>query len=193
MRTAKTSKKKKFAIVAIIIISIVALTLGDHYYGNAHSGDVPVVTFGADGSFTYTMTSSIDGETEERGTIIISIYDGIAVLMACDLTESTASDIPDWASDNENILFMCDETSDGNALSSKNSILNNTVQNGEPITRSFDEEDVEVCYYVKSIGDVYCRCLADVDGTIYEITLFEDMNSGYKETFTLTDKTLATQ
>lgn len=193
MRTAKTSKKKKFAIVAIIIISIVALTLGNHYYGNAHSGDIPVVTFGADGSFTYTMTSSIDGESEERGTIIISTYDGIAVLMTYDLTESTTSDIPDWASDNGNVLFIYDETPDGNVLSSKNSILNNTVRNGEPLTRSFDEEDVEVCYYVKSIGDVYCRCLADVDGTIYEITVFEETNSGYKETFTLTDKTLATQ
>lgn len=187
MDATRVSRKKKIAVIAVIVIIFMMLGVGEYYHSNKHDGDMPIVTMSGDGSFTYAMTSTFGDESpEERGTIVIIVYDGTVLLM-CDIAESTATDIPEWASDGDGVSFECDDDPASTGIGSKNSILNDTCQ-GENTTTEFDGECVDVCCYTKSIGDVDCRYLADDCGTIYEIVVSDGADSTYTETFTLIDK-----
>ena len=188
MDATRVSRKKKIAVIAVIVIIFIVLGLGEYYHSNTHDGNMPVVTMSSDGSFTYAMTSTFgDGYPEERGTVIISVYDGAVLLTVCDLAESTMTDVPEWASDGDGVSFIYDDDPASTGIGSKNSILNDTYQ-GENTTTEFDGECIDVCYYTKSVGDIDCRYLADDCGTIYEIVVSDGADNAYRETFTLIDK-----
>ena len=190
MDATKVSRKKKIAVIAIIVTILVALALGNYYYDSTHRGNVPVVTTSSDGSFTYTMTSTFGDESpEERGTIVITIYYGSVILTACDITESTMTNVPDWASDSDDVSFKYDDTPADTGIGSKNSMLNETRQGRSITTTQFKGEYISVCDYTRSIDDIYCTYLADDNGTIYEIVVCDDTDDGYEETFTLIDRT----